>query len=298
MMLGFVYDETDIIRINQNKVLTLTKHENSPENIINFKNIHASYETSPMPVLENINLKINTNENWAVLGANGSGKSTLIKLFSNDLFPNTQFPFEKKLFGRERWDIFELKKNLGIITSNLHNLIESRGAFLTAYEVVLSGFFSSIGVFEDFTKEQHEKALEVLEFLEILEIKDKKVNQMSTGELRRCVIGRALIHNPKAFILDEPTVGLDIKAQSNFLELLRKLSKKASIILVTHHIEEIFPEITHVALMYNKTIFKQGKKGEILTSENLSEIFEINIDLQQENNRYYIKNYTKLYNFP
>lgn len=269
----------------------MIKHKKSSENIIDFENIYVSYETSPAPVLENINLKIDTNEHWVILGANGSGKSSLIKLISNDLYPNTKYPFKKKIYGKDIWNVFELKNNLGIITSDLHNCFEINGKFLTAYQTILSGYYSSIGVFkdQDFTKEQHEKALEVLEFLEILEIKDKKVYQMSTGQLRRCIIGRALVHNPKAFILDEPTVGLDIKAQNNFIKFLQKLSIKASIILVTHHIEEIFPEITHVALMYNKTIFKQGKKENIVTSKNLSQVFEININLQQENNRYYIK---------
>jgi iron complex transport system ATP-binding protein len=265
------------------------KDEKFTQNIIDFENVYAGYEVTP--VLENINLKINTGEHWVILGANGSGKSTLIKLFSNDLYPNTKYEFKKKIFGQDRWDIFELKKNLGIITNDLHNYFAIQGAFLSAYEVVLSGYFSSIGVFkhQDFTKEQHKKALEVLEFLEILDIKEKKVHQMSTGQLRRCIIGRALIHEPKAFVLDEPTVGLDIKAQNSFIKFLQKLSTKASIILVTHHIEEIFEEISHVALVHNKTIFKQGLKDKVLTSQNLSNIFEINIDLQKENSRYYIK---------
>lgn len=260
------------------------------KNIINFENIYVNYEVISS-ALEKINLKVDTNEHWVILGANGSGKSTLVKLISNDLYPNRKYPFKKEVFGEEIWNIFELKKKLGIITNDLHNYFGSHGKYSTAYEVVLSGYHSSIGIFKyhDTTKEQHEKVLEVLKFLEILDIKDKKVHQMSTGQLRRCVIGRALIHDPKAFILDEPTVGLDIKAQNSFIKLIQKLSKRASIILVTHHIEEIFKEITHVALMYNRTIFKQGEKEKILNSENLSQIFEIDIDLQKENDRYYIK---------
>lgn len=259
------------------------------ENIIDFENVYVSYNVEP--VLRNINLKIEQNQHWAILGANGSGKSTLIKLISNDLYPNTKYPFKKHIFGKDRWSIFDLKKNLGIITNDLHNYFEKQGNFLTAYEVVLSGYYSSIGVFnhQDFTQEQHQKALEVLEFLEIPELKNRRVDSMSTGQLRRCIIGRALIHKPKAFILDEPTVGLDIKAQNSFLKFLRKLSAKASIILVTHHIEEVFSEISHIALMYEKTVYKQGKKEEILNSKNLSEIFEVEIDLQEENERYYIK---------
>jgi iron complex transport system ATP-binding protein len=267
----------------------LDNKNKTPNTIIDFENIYVSYNVKP--VLENINLKIKEKEHWVILGSNGSGKSTLIKLISNDLYPNTKYSFKKEIFGQSRWSIFDLKKNLGIITNDLHNYFEKQGNFLTAYEVILSGYFSSIGVFkhQDFTDEQHEKALEVLDFLEISMIKDKRVSQMSTGQLRRCIIGRALIHNPKAFILDEPTVGLDIKAQDNFIKLIQKLSSRASIILVTHHIEEIFPEVTNVALVYNNTIYKQGKKEGILTSDNLSEIFDINIKLEEENQRYYIK---------
>ena len=259
------------------------------KSIINFKNVYAGYDINP--VLENINLTIKENEHWVILGSNGSGKSTLIKLISNDIHPNRKYPFTKEVFGKSRWSIFDLKKNLGIITNDLHNYFSVHGSFLSAYEVILSGYYSSIGVFkhQDFIQEQHQKALEVLEYLEIPHIKDKKVSAMSTGQLRRCIIGRALIHDPKAFILDEPTVGLDIKAQNSFIKLIQKLSKKSSIILVTHHIEEIFPEVSHIALVHNKTIFKQGIKEDILTSQNLSQIFDIKINLEKENDRYYIK---------
>ena len=112
---------------------------------------------------------------------------------------------------------------------------------------------------------------------------------MSTGQLRKCIVARALIHNPKAFVLDEPTVGLDIKAQINFINLLRKISKKSTIILVTHHLEEIFEEIKNIALIYNNQIFKAGKKEDILTSENLSTIFDTKIVLNKKNERYFIE---------
>ena len=255
--------------------------------ILDFKNIYVSYNIKP--ILEKIDICINKKEHWVVLGSNGSGKSTLIKLISNDIYPNTKYSFKKKIFGKERWSIFDLKKRLGIITNDLHNYFEQHGNFLTAYEVVLSGYYASIGVFkhQDFTQTQHERALEVLEFLNLVDIKEKKVQHMSTGQLRKCVIGRALIHKPKAFILDEPTIGLDIKAQVNFIKIIQKLSKEATIILVTHHIEEIFEEISHVALMYEQTIYKQGLKEEILTSKNLSKIFETTLSLSQKNGRYF-----------
>lgn len=183
------------------------------ENIINFENVHVNYGLTT--VLENINLQIHSDENWVILGANGSGKSTLLKLFSHDLYPNTEYSFKKEIFGKDRWDIFELKNYLGIITNDLHNKFAGCGFRVTALDIVLSGYHSSLGVFShhSFTQQQYDEAIKAMEFLDISNIRDKKASEMSTGQLRRCIIGRSLIHEPKAFILDEPTTGLDIKAQ-------------------------------------------------------------------------------------
>lgn len=259
------------------------------ENIIELKNVYVNY--GKFEALQNINLEIKPNENWVFLGANGSGKSTLIKLFSNDLYPNTSYEFKKLLFGKNRWDISELKKYFGIITNDLHYQFLERSPNVKIEDIVLSGFYSSLGVFKNHvtTDLELKKANEVMEFLDILRIKKKRVCELSSGELRRSIIGRALVHSPKVFILDEPTDGLDIKAQNSFLITLRKLAKDYSIMLITHNVEEIIPEITHVGLIYNNTIYKQGKKEDILTSKNLSEIFGIDIDLGFENNRYFIR---------
>ncbi len=258
--------------------------------IIDFENIYVNYGMTT--VLKDINLKIQNNENWVILGANGSGKSTLMKLFSHDIYPNTKYHFKKEIFGKDRWDIFELKKFLGIITNDLHTKFENTAKSEIAFDVVLSGFYSSLGVYKhhNFSTQEIETAQNAMDFLDITNIKDKKVCEMSTGQLRRCIIGRSLIHNPKAFILDEPTTGLDIKAKRNVINVLQKLSKNVPVILVTHDINEIFPEITHAALMYNNTIYKQGRKEEVLTSENLSEIFETDIQLEFNNGKYSIRN--------
>ncbi len=265
-------------------------HTNNPQKtIIDFENIYVNYGMTT--VLKNINLKINSNENWVILGANGSGKSTLMKLFSHDIYPNAAYNFKKQIFGKDRWDIFELKKHLGIITNGLQTGFENFAKQETAQEVVLSGFYSSMGVYKhhDFTKQQLVEAQKAMEFLDITPIKDKKVCEMSTGQLRRCIIGRSLIHEPQAFVLDEPTTGLDIKAQYSFIRLLQKLAKQVPVVLVTHNIDEIFPEITHAALMFNGTIYKQGKKEDVITDENLSEIFQTKIELNNENGMYSIK---------
>ncbi len=254
--------------------------------IIDFENIYVNYGTET--VLEKINLKICKNQNWVILGPNGSGKSTLIKLFSQDIYPNTAYEFKKKIFGKERWDIFELKKYLGIVTNDLHNQFLAFGSYLSAHEVVLSGYDSSVASNNKFSKSQIADALEVMEFLNISEIKDKKVSQMSTGQLRRCIIARALIHSPEALILDEPTCGLDIGAQIAFINTIKKLSNEIPIILITHDVNEIFTEITHVALMHNRTIYRQGRKEDILNAQNLSEIFGLELGLTCRNGKYSI----------
>ncbi len=272
--------------------------------IIDFENIDVAYDNidsykdrdidsnyKENIVLKDINLKIEEGSHWAILGANGSGKSTLLKLILSEIHPRATKEFKKEIMGLKRYSIFELKKYLGVITNDLHNYFLQNASYMNGFEVVLSGYYSSIGIFthQDFTSSQISKVFEVMNFLDIINLKDKKVSAMSTGELRKCLIARALIHTPKAFILDEPTVGLDIKSQINFIKMLKKLSKTTSIILVTHHLEEIFEEIDNVALIYNKTIYKSGKKDEILTSENLSEIFDTKISIKKKNERYFIE---------
>ena len=258
-------------------------------NIIDFENINVGYDEKI--ILKNITLKIKEKEHWAILGANGSGKSTLMKLIQSEIHPRKTNPYKKEILGKSTYSIFELKKDLGIITNDLHNYFATHGNFLTGYITVLSGHYSSIGVFkhQDFTEAQHKKAKQTMKFLEIEYLADKYVEEMSTGELRKCIVARALIHEPKAFVLDEPTVGLDIKAQINFIKMLKKLSSTASIILVTHHLEEIFEEIGNVALIFNNTIYKSGKKEKILTNENLSEIFDTKLSIGEKNGRYFVE---------
>lgn len=259
-------------------------------NILEFENVNIGYDYRFL-VLKKINLIIKEGEHWVILGANGSGKSTLLKLISNDLYPNTHYKFKKKIFEIEKWDIFDLKKKLGIVTNELQNEFVYQASLASAYEIVRSGFFASMGKQEHhfFTKDQNKKTDDIFKCLEIEELKDKKASQMSTGELRKCLIARALIHKPKALLLDEPTTGLDIKAQKNFLSLLKKLTSQLSIIIITHHIEEIIEEVTHVALIADNRIYKQGLKEEIITSPNISKVFDLDIKIEYKKKKYSIK---------
>lgn len=257
--------------------------------IINFERINVAYEDEN--VLHDINLCIKEGEHTVILGANGSGKSTLLKLFSNDLYPRFSETMKKEVFGKSVWDIWELKKHLGIITNDLHYQFSERAPNLNAFEVILSGFYSSFHIYEhqEFSPLHVKKVEEVLDFLEICHLRHKRISEMSTGQLRKCIIGRALVHEPKAMILDEPTVGLDIKAQLNFIETIRKIAKKRTIILVTHHLEEIFEEISHVILIKEGRIFAQGDKKTLLNDKNLSRVFDLPLHVKCEKERYFVQ---------
>ncbi len=260
-----------------------------PQKIAEFKNLYVSYGEGD--VLRGIDLEVGELEHTAILGANGSGKSTLIKLFSNDVYPRILQGSSKKVFGEERWSVFELKRRLGIVTNELHYYMQHTVPNISCFEAVISSFYSSIGIFEsqEYDEAMKNAAMAAMEKLGIARLAQKPLCETSTGELRKCIIARALALNPKALLLDEPTVGLDIGAQIEFLAILRALAVDKTIILITHHIEEIFPEIKKVALIKDGKIFRYGAKEEIMTSQNLSDTFGVSIELGLDGERYFVK---------
>jgi len=258
--------------------------------LIDFQHVTVDYGMGA--VLHDITLQIAGGEHTVILGANGSGKSTLMKLFSHDIYPSSRYPYKKEIFGKERWSIWELKKRLGIITNDLHSIFASQAIQVNGLDLVLSGFHSALGIFSHMgiTAAQRTKAAEAMALLEVEHLSETSVGQMSTGELRPCVTARALVHPPRVLLLDEPTSGLDIKAQREFVTLIQRLSRQVTIILITHHIEEIFPEITKAVLLKDGRIYKAGNKTVILNNENLSHIFAMPLEIGEEKGRYFLIN--------
>jgi len=238
-------------------------------------------------VLDSISLKIFEGENVAILGPNGAGKSSLIKVITREYYPFDQDQESSlRILGKESWDVFDLRFLLGIVSNDLQYACARE---ITGMEMVLSGFFSSIGLFrERLTPGMKRKAQEIIEFLEISHLGKRKMNQMSSGEARRFLIGRALVHDPKALILDEPANSLDLHALFKFSNILSKISKRGtSIILVTHNLSDIIPEINRVILMKKGKFYKDGPKELILTRENITKLFEASVEIKRKDGYYY-----------
>ncbi|MDR3274640.1 MAG: ATP-binding cassette domain-containing protein [Endomicrobium sp.] len=238
-------------------------------------------------ILDNINLDISSNENVAIIGPNGSGKSTFIKLISGRIYPSyTGDDTVCRLFGRTKWNIHDMRSTLGIVTNELQYDFHNE---ITGFEAVLSGFFSSIGISSNHivVKEMVEKAEDMINFLEIFSLKDKKLETMSSGEARRFLIARALVNNPKVLVLDEPSNSLDIASSLKLHNTMKKISALGTkIILVTHLVSDIIPEMNRFIFFKNGKIFADGQRGEIFTGDELSSLFGIKVRLDENNGLY------------
>lgn len=243
---------------------------------------HVSVRYGDRLALSGINWRIAPGMHYAILGANGSGKSTLIKVLSRDVYPLESDELVNEQFGERHWNIWELKQYMGFITHDLHVKLSQQAPFVRGYEAVISSFYNAYGAYahHHYTTEQKQITERVMQQLHITHLADQPIGTMSTGELRRCVIARAMVHNPILLLLDEPTIGLDIKAQHEFLTSLRQLAQKVSLIMVTHHVEELIPEMTHVALMKQGKIIADGDKHKVLTSTALSDAFDFPVTLE------------------
>ncbi|MCL2141549.1 MAG: ATP-binding cassette domain-containing protein [Methanimicrococcus sp.] len=258
--------------------------EKSP--LIDFNNISVIKEDRL--ILDQISLTIGAGENVAIIGPNGSGKSSLIKVMTREYYPLADVSdLRMKIMGEELWNIFDLRRQLGIITTDLQSLCLRD---VTVFETVLSGFFSSIGIYDIFSvnTEMKATAYEILKFLNISHLSDKKMTQISTGEARKVLIARALVHDPQALVLDEPTNSLDMKSLSQFRKTISGIAKAGkNIIMVTHDLSDIIPEISRVILIKNGRIFADGPKDTILTNDNLTALFDVPVTVHK-NGQYYV----------
>lgn len=228
-------------------------------------------------VFRNLDLTIPQHEQVAIVGPNGSGKTTLLKVVNREIYPEVSDHSSVRILGRETWNVWQLREHIGIVS---HDLQTRYRATTRGLHVVVSGFLSSIGVHGIRAKEirptQLERAREVMAELGVASLADTPLNRMSTGQQRRCLLARALVHDPQTLILDEPTAGLDLVASFDYLSRIRQLVRNGkNIVLVTHAIHEIPPAIGRVILLREGQIIADGSRETVLTDENLRAAFGI-----------------------
>mgnify|MGYP001590608444 FL=1 len=239
---------------------------------------HASVQREGRPILDDLSLQIALGEHTAILGANGSGKSTLVKLITRQIYPLARPEGEPvlRILGRERWSVAELRSRLGIVSPAMQTDFTSETP-LEVYDAVISGFFASRGLGLDHrvTPAMHQAAREALDRAGARHLVGRMMAGLSTGEARRVLIARAMVHRPLALLLDEPCAGLDLASRRDFLESLRQLARSGTtLLLVTHHIEEILPEIRRVVMLRQGRLVADTDKAEALTSRQLGELFD------------------------
>lgn len=241
---------------------------------------HAYVMRGDRIALHDINLTIEVREHVAILGPNGCGKSTLVKTLTRECYPLARPKTALRLFGRETWHVFELRPLMGIVTNDY----QTHGRAISGREVVLSGFFSSVGLWPHMvvTGAMEEKACELMGLLGVSHLAQRDFDELSSGEARRLLIARALVHSPKALVLDEPSTSLDLFAQHELRNAMRRLAQSGiGILLVTHHLSDIIPEIQRVILMKSGCIIADGPKVELLARGPIEQLFGVQLEISE-----------------
>ena len=253
-------------------------------NIIDLQNITVFQGRNK--ILDKFSLTIDESQSTVILGPNGCGKTTLLKLLNRELYIVEEKNSSLKIFEKDRWNVDELRSNLGVVSQHLQYGYSSSAIGLY---VVLSGFYSSDGIWQhqEFDESKLDRAKEVMDLLSIAHLKDRAFSTMSTGEQRKFLLARSLVNDPAVLVFDEPTSGLDMSTCFQYLEIIRELiGMGKKVILVTHHIHEIPPEVTRVILMKEGCVVEDGDKDQILTNTNLTNLFDWPIKVIQENGYY------------
>jgi len=239
-------------------------------------------------VFDGLDLEIAQHERVAIVGPNGAGKTTLLKVINRELYPVAQSDSSVRILGLEHWNVWELRQHIGVVS---HDLQQRYTPTTTALEVVVSGFYSSIGVHGTLagrvSKKQLQAARSTLCELGVEALADTPLKAMSTGQQRRCLLARALVHEPDTLILDEPTAGLDFAASFDYLGRLQRLADAGrNIVIVTHHLDDIPPVVDRVVLLQRGRIVADGPKAEVLTADLLSDVYETSVRVAEVDGYY------------
>jgi len=237
-------------------------------------------------ILQDISLRIDRGQHWAILGPNGSGKTSLVSIINGYHWSSegTAEVLGKK-FGST--DLRELRRHIGECSSEIMNMIHNQDSVM---DIVLSGRFASIGLYEKPAAEDYDRAEELLVFFGLSGVSGRSFGILSNGEKQKTIIARALMPQPELLVLDEPCAGLDLKAREELLDAVENMCEAPggpTLIYISHHIEEIIPAITHALVIRNGRMVARGAKKYVLTGEVLSSAFDIPVELVKRNDRFW-----------
>ncbi len=249
-----------------------------PEPIFEIKN--ANVWRGGTLALRDFSLTVHHGQSVAILGPNGAGKSTFLKLLTGEVRPEASPDSVCRLFGEELWSLEELRHRIGVVMPDEVSRFDSDQ---TAIDAVLSSLRGAYGRTRGmhFSREEKSRAGEALKWMGMMGLASREFGTLSSGERRRILIARALVHQPGVLVLDEPSTALDFAAAITLTDTLRSLSQMdRALVLVTHHPGEIPPEIERVILLQDGQVFADGRKREILTSGRLSQLFQVPLEVR------------------
>lgn len=253
--------------------------ENSPNISPYIVEMHdAEVRRSSRTILKVDDFRLGEGESIAILGPNGSGKSTFVSLITREIFPLHRDVPPVLFCGSANTSLEELKSQIGFVSSTMQKQIE---VHLPAIEIVQGGLFGSLGVPKRFqaSDEDHDRAIGIMDGLGIADLAYRDMKTLSTGQARRVLIARALIHDPKMLVFDEPTTGLDPAGMYHVRQAMEDIAATGrSIVLVTHYPEDIVKGIGRVLLIKDGEVFADGLREELLCTQVLSDLFEIPFD--------------------
>jgi iron complex transport system ATP-binding protein len=239
-------------------------------------------------ILNDVNWRVERGQHWVILGANGSGKTSLLSALTGYLMPTSGEIFLLgKIYGQSDWR--ELRRKVGLVSSSVRQMMADDEP---ALETVASGKYAMIDFWGRLSRADKNRALKILRQIECAQLAERSWRVLSQGERQRILIGRALMARPRVLILDEPCAGLDPAAREHFLQFLQRLGKtknSPTLVLVTHHVEEIMPVFSHLLVLKNGKVLAAGEKSGVLNSKNLSTAFGARMQLQRAGNRYALK---------
>jgi len=249
-------------------------------------------QRGPTVILDDISWRVERGQHWVILGANGSGKTSLLSALTGYLMPTAgELSVLDECYGQSDWR--ELRKHIGLVSSSVRQMMHDEEP---ALETVISGKYAMIDLWGQTTARDRAEGLRVLKQIECEPLAERPWLVLSQGERQRVLIGRALMARPRLLILDEPCAGLDPAAREHFLQFLQRIGKRAdapTLVLVTHHVEEIMPVFSHVLMLKKGRVLSAGNKAELLNGKLLSQVFGERAELKKVKGRYVLAIRTK-----